>query len=158
MKSSGCVLLLTLFLAPCLQAETWGDPRIEERDMTLTNTGPIALEIMVNKIIGQSINKFDGNIRLGWADDNYSETARQLRSALIKKGIAPERVLLTRKSGGYKNNALVGIEIRIRHIVMRLPECDYLSQNYRFNNNETHGCALNNTRNSTMVNLNDYFF
>lgn len=126
--------------------------------MSLTHTGPVAQEMMVNQILHLLGNKFDGSVRLSWADDRYADSARWLRMMLIKKGIAPDRILLTRKSGGYQNNAVTGVDIWIRRIVMRLPECDYSAQNYRFNNNEAQGCALNNTRNSAIVDLNDYFF
>lgn len=126
--------------------------------MTLKNTGPVALEIMLNEIISMVGNNFDGTIRLVWADDSFSDSARILRSELIRKGIAPERVLLTPRSGGYKNNAVTGVEVWLRQVVMRLPECDYASQSYRFNNSDTQGCALNNARHSSIINLNDYFF
>ncbi|VYU44807.1 hypothetical protein [Metakosakonia massiliensis] len=158
MKGRVWILLTMLLLTPCSQAETWGLPKVDEKQMTLKNTGPVALEIMVNQIINQAGDNFSGTIRLVWADDTFSETARLLRSALIGKGIAPERVLLTPKSGGYKSNAVTGIEVWIRQIVMRMPECDYAAQNYRFRDNETQGCALNNARNSSIINLNDYVF
>ncbi|OON42167.1 hypothetical protein BTJ39_03185 [Izhakiella australiensis] len=126
--------------------------------MSLTHTGPVAQEIMVNQVMHLIGTKFEGSIRLSWADDNYSDAAHQFRSALIQKGIAPERILLMRKSGGYQRQAVTGIEVWIRRIVMRLPECDYASQRYHFNNNESLGCALNNTRNSAIIDLNNYFF
>lgn len=159
MKSKCFALLLMSALIPRSEAETWGVPKVEEKQMTLKNTGPVALEIMVNEIISKAGNKFDGTIRLVWADDTFSDSARLLRSALINNGgIAPERVLLAPRSGGYKNNAVTGVEIWMRQVVMRLPECDYASQNYRFDNRDTQGCALNNARNSSIINLSDYFF
>lgn len=156
MKINGYLFLTMFVLSPCLAAETWGIPRFEERKLSLTNTGPVAQEIIVNQVMNQPGNKFDGVIRLLWADDRYSDSARQLRQMLIQKGISPERIILKRKSGGYQNNAVTGVEVWVRRIVMRLPECEYSSQNYRFNKNEIQGCALNNTRNSAVVILNDY--
>jgi hypothetical protein len=158
MKIKCLALLIVLMVIPLSKAETWGIPKIEEKQMTLKNTGKIALEIMINEIIKIVDSKFDGTIRLVWADDTFSDSARLLRSELINKGIAPERVILTPRSGGYKNNAVTGLEIWMRQIVIRLPECDYASQNYHFNNSGTQNCALNNARNSSIINLNDYFF
>lgn len=158
MKISGYLLLAVLLLAPGLQAETLGIPKIEEQKMSLTCTNTAAQEMMVNRLMTLTGTSFDGTIRLAWADEACSYAARQLRLTLIAKGIRPERILLSQRRAGNPVNAITDVEVSIRHIVMRLPECDYAAQSYRFNNNASLGCAVNNTRSSAIINLNDFLF
>lgn len=158
MKTLCCLLLAVVALASAAHAESWRMPRVDERQLQLSDTGQVALEIMAGQILSLTGPRFSGSIRLVWVDDGFAGSARMLRSMLISKGIAPERVVLAPESGGYQRQAVSGLEIRIRQIVLRLPDCHYAEQNYRFDYRDDLGCALNNTRSAIISNPNKFYF
>ncbi|QHM73462.1 hypothetical protein [Mixta intestinalis] len=140
------------------QAETYGLPKINEQQLVLNDQGQIALEIMAGKIISQTRPDFSGYVRLIWTGDNWSSTAKQLRNMLISKGLSPERVMLSQESGGYRSQNVMGVQVLIQRFTLRLPECTYAMQNYRFRLRDEQGCALNNTLNSSIISSYPYNF
>ncbi|MCG3100538.1 hypothetical protein MAQ58_13890 [Enterobacter sp. DRP3] len=152
MKMLSALFCLTLVL-PCMsQAETYGLPQIHEQQFSLTDTGQIATEVISGEILSKVDSHFTGTIKLSWADDEYASTAQELRSMLIEGGVAPDRILVEHASGGFTSNAVSGIKIIIQEIIMRLPECNYRSQGYSFDYHDEMGCAINNTRSSSIIN------
>lgn len=158
MKTFCCLLLTVMAWASAAHAESWRMPRLDERQLQLSDTGQVSLEIMAGQILALSGKRFSGSIQLVWVDDRFTDSAKTLRSMLIAKGIAPERILLIPESGGYQQQAVRGLEIWIRQVVLRLPDCNYTTQNYRFDMRDELGCALNNTRSATMSNPNKFYF
>jgi len=140
------------------QLEKHGSPQITEHVITLTANDQIAKEIAVGKIISQASGGFNGYIRLEWFDDDFSNTAKQVRQDLIAKGITPERITLSYQGGGYRTQEASGIQVHIQKITLRLPECRYMTQNYKFDLYDDTGCAINNNLASSLVSPYKYYF
>ncbi|EKJ4582473.1 hypothetical protein PG216_003643 [Escherichia coli] len=143
----GCLISQSFF---CV-AETYGLPELREQQFSLTDTGQIAAEIITGDILSKVDKNISGSIKLSWSDEQYAPAAKHLRDMLIEGGIAPEKVLLDHASGGFSSTAN-GIKILIQEIVMKLPECNYRAQGYRFDYHDEMGCAINNTRSSSIIN------
>ncbi|GEE33692.1 ISSfl4 transposase OrfC [Escherichia coli O145:H28] len=87
-----------------------------------------------------------------WQPEFTDKTlSRKPGAVQIEGGIAPEKVLLDHASGGFSSTTN-GIKILIQEIVMKLPECNYRAQGYRFDYHDEMGCAINNTRSSSIIN------
>ena len=78
---------------------------------------------------------------------------KHLRDMLIEEGIAPEKVLLDHASGGFSSTTN-GIKILIQRNCHRgnYLICNYRAQGYRFDYHDEMGCAINNTRSSSIIN------
>lgn len=148
----GALFCLTLMLPFMSQAETYGLPEIHEQQLALTDTGQIATEVIAGEILSKVNTHFTGTIKLSWAEDVYASSAQALREKLIEGGIAPDRILIEHASGGFTSSAVSGIKILIQEIKMRLPECNYHAQGYSFDYHDEMGCAINNTRSSSIIN------
>ncbi|WP_367299056.1 hypothetical protein [Hafnia alvei] len=140
------------------QLEKHGSPQITEQVIALTSSDQISKEIAVGKIINQASGGFNGYIRLEWFDDDFSTTAKQVRQDLITKGITPERISLAYQGGGYRTQEASGIQVHIQKITLRLPECRYMTQNYKFDLYDDTGCAINNNLASSLVSPYKYYF
>ncbi|POD97227.1 hypothetical protein BV924_00065 [Pectobacterium odoriferum] len=156
MKALYCLLFTVIAMMSTAHADSRGIPRVNEHKLQLNETGQIALEVMAGQVMAQTGKGFSDIIRLVWADGRFASSAKTLRSMLIGKGISPERILLIQESGGYQREAVSGLNIWIRQVVLRLPECNYAAQNYRFNYRDELGCAVNNTRSSIIINPNKF--
>ncbi|MFU9139078.1 hypothetical protein [Erwinia tasmaniensis] len=133
-------------------------PQITEHNLSLSSHSQIAREIAVGQVMEFAGPKFNGLIKLTWSDTAFTPTAQILRNLLMSKGIPLERVVLKMDRGGFHPRSAEGIEIKIESIRLRLPECNYASQDWHFSSAIDAGCALNNTLSSSLVNPEKYFF
>lgn len=151
-------LLLTTSQSLASQLDKQGSPQITEQIIEIASSDQISKEIGIGKILSQASGGFNGYIRLEWFDDNFSATAKQIRHELIAKGIVPERITLAYTGGGYRTQQASGIQAHVQKIVLQLPECRYLTQNYKFSLYDDTGCALNNNLGSSLVSPYKYYF
>lgn len=151
-------MIMASFPGWASQLEKHGSPQITEQIIALTASDQISKEIAIGKIINQASGGFNGYIRLEWFDDDFSATAKQVRQDLITKGITPERITLSYQGGGYRTQETSGIQVHIQKIILRLPECRYMTQNYKFDLYDDTGCAINNNLASSLVSPYKYYF
>ncbi|WP_345829845.1 hypothetical protein AAGR22_01315 [Erwinia sp. HDF1-3R] len=158
MKRVYLLLLLQFGLTASSMAAGNNLPQITEHYLSLSSHSQIASEIAVGQVMEFVGADFNGLIRLTWSDAAFTPTAQILRNQLMSKGIPLERVVLKMDRGGFRPRTANGIEIQIESIRLRLPECNYASQDWHFSSAIDAGCALNNTLSSSLINPEKYFF
>ncbi|MTH45574.1 hypothetical protein [Intestinirhabdus alba] len=151
-KIFSTLLCVMLFIPGLCRAETYGQPEIREQQFTLNDPGKIETEVLVGELLSKVNANFTGTIKIYWANDEFSDISKILRQRLITGGVAPERIQIEYASGGFTNNAVNGIKVIIQEIILRLPECSYRAQRYNFDYHDEMGCAINNTRSSSIIN------
>ena len=133
-------------------------PHISEQFVSVFESSETAREAALNNVLDITGDNFNGQIRLLWSDPAFTQEAEILRQRLIARGLSPERIRLQLERGIFRSQPLAGIEIQIERIQLRLPECTYATQNWRFDASDHPGCALNNALSSSLVNPEKYFF
>ena len=133
-------------------------PHISEQSVSVFESSETAREAALNNVLNIIGDGFTGKIRLRWSDPAFTQAAQTLRQRLIARGLSPERIRLQLERGVFRAQPLAGIEIEIARIQLRLPECTYATQNWRFEASDDPGCALNNALSSSLVNPEKYFF
>lgn len=151
-------LLLISSQSLASRLEKQGSSQISEQVIQITSHDQVSTEIGIGKIMNQAGGGFNGYIRLEWFDDDFSVMAKQIRHSLIIKGIAPERITLAYAGRSYRAKQVSGIQVHVQKIILQLPECRYLAQDYKFSLYDDTGCALNNNLSSVLVNPYKYYF
>lgn len=158
MRCAYVCLLFPLWLLSTSPYAASDLPHITEQFVSVTESSEAAREAALRTVLNITGESFNGQIRLLWSDPMFTQVAEALRQRLIARGLSPERIKLQRERSVFRAQPLAGIEIQIERIQLRLPECTYATQNWRFDASDDPGCALNNALSSSLVNPEKYFF
>ncbi|GKX56533.1 hypothetical protein SOASR030_26450 [Leminorella grimontii] len=167
MKFSTALLLpILLFLCSSAGANdayqrdknSYSSAEIETQTFSLEGNNSIDREILVGKVLGAVRDDRGSRVRIAWSKREAKDEADAVRQALIVSGVAPYTVTILQEKGGFSLSERASLTVTVERVRLRERNCRYNAQNYRYRDNDSLGCALNNSLRKSLVNPMEFIF